>query len=132
MYGVDAPIKCRTSNLPTAGEDTNINLRRTAKNDGTIIVIDGVEKNRSELVKSLLPERLYTKAPGMNPRKEVELFTKWRPLVPMEFQDITCPRPSDEIMAMVKNEIYEKRKGKEAKKMSSKPTTKKRKKPEKC
>merc|ERR1712032_1695723 len=122
-YGDNAPIKCRTSNLPYAEEAIDINLRKTGINDESIIVINGVHNHRSKVVKSLQPERLYTKAPGMNPRKEVELFTKWRPLLPKKYQDVTCPQPSDEVTAMVKAEINYKRKEKEAKKTRSAPPT---------
>ena len=75
-YGDDAPIRCQTSNLPYAEGDIDINLRKTATNDERIIVINGVHNNRIKVVKSLQLEQLYTKAPSMNPQKEVELFTK--------------------------------------------------------
>ena len=45
----------------------------------------------------------------MNPQKEVELFTKWRPLLPKKDQDVTCHKPLYEVMAMVKAEINKKK-----------------------
>ena len=44
------------------------------------------------------------KPPGMKPIKEVELYTKWRPLLPKECQDDTCPKPSEEVMTKIKND----------------------------
>ena len=91
-------------------------MKKTVRNDNSIIVIDGDCMERSNFVKSLTAERRYTNAPGMSEQKEVELFTKWRPHLPIWAQDITCPRPSDEVMARVKAEIVEKRQAREEKK----------------
>ena len=123
-YDDDAPIRCFTSNLPYAEEAIDINFQKTAKNDKRIIVIDGVHNNRRKVVKSLQPEQLYPKAPGMNAQKKFELFTKWRPLLPNKDQDVTCPQPLDEVMAMVKDEINEKKKEKGAKNTKSAPASK--------
>ena len=91
-------------------------MRKTARNDDSVIVVNRVRMDRSDFVKSLTAERLYENAPGMSERKEVELFTKWRPHLPSWAQDITCPCPSDEVMARVKAEIVEKRQAREEKK----------------
>ena len=32
--------------------------------------------------------------PVLDPRKQLELFKKWRPLVPERFHDLMCPEPS--------------------------------------
>ena len=124
LYGNNAPLRCQTSNLPYAEEAIDINLRKTANNDESIIIIDGDRNKRSRVVKNLQPEWLYPKATGTNGRKEVELFAKWRPLLPIQYQDITCPRPLDEVMARVKAEIDEKRKERGAKKKKSAPASK--------
>ena len=116
MYSDDAPIRCWTSNLPYAEEAININFWKTAKNDESIIVIDGINNNRSKVEKSLQPKQLYPKGPSMNAWKEVELFIKWRPLLPKKDQDVMCSKPSDKIMAMVKDEINKKKERKESKK----------------
>ena len=82
---------------------------------------------RSNFVKSLTAERLYENAPGMSEQKEVELFTKWQPHLPFWAQDITCPRPSDEVMARVKAEIIEKRQARDEKKKEKSVPSNKRK-----
>ena len=41
---------------------------------------------------------------GLKPIKQVELFTKWRPMIPEEFRDEICPRPSDDVYDLVKTE----------------------------
>jgi hypothetical protein len=51
------------------------------------------------------------KAPGLRP-KQVELYKKFRPFVPREFWEDTCPRPSDEVLAQVKDKSSKKRKTK--------------------
>jgi hypothetical protein len=44
------------------------------------------------------------KDPGLRPIKQVELYKKFRPFVPCEFWEDTFPRPSDEVLAQVKDE----------------------------
>ena len=56
------------------------------------------------------------KAPGLKPIKQVELYQKWRPLVPEEFADEICPKPPDSILETVKNERAEKKAKKAPKK----------------
>ena len=46
---------------------------------------------------------------GLKPIKQVELYSKWRPLLPEEFRDIMCPRPSDEVINLIKERNREKR-----------------------
>jgi hypothetical protein len=53
------------------------------------------------------------KAPGLRPIKQVELYKKFQPFVPRCNWDKTCPRPSDEVLAMVKIETSERRKQKQ-------------------
>ena len=42
--------------------------------------------------------------PGVPPIKQVELFTKYRALLPEAFRDITCPDPGDEITKKIKSD----------------------------
>ena len=42
--------------------------------------------------------------PGLHAIKHVDLFTKWRQVVPFEFKDITCPEPSQAIKEKAKND----------------------------
>jgi hypothetical protein len=56
---------------------------------------------------------LYTlKAPGLHPIKQVELYKKFLPFVLCKFWEDTCPRPSDEVLARIKDESSKKRKTK--------------------
>ena len=41
-------------------------------------------------------------APGIKSIRQVELATKWRPLVPYQYQDNICPIPSREITVAFK------------------------------
>ena len=53
---------------------------------------------------------------GIKLIKQVELYTKWRPLLPFYVHDDTCPRPSNDIMKKVKDDraakVAKKKKGK--------------------
>ncbi len=42
--------------------------------------------------------------PGLPPIKQVDLFTKWRQIVPFEYKDITFPEPSQEIKDKAKTD----------------------------
>ena len=42
--------------------------------------------------------------PGIPPIKQVELFSKFRGLIPEAFRDVTCPDPGDEIKGKIKSE----------------------------
>jgi hypothetical protein len=45
------------------------------------------------------------KPPGINPYKRVELFLKYRPVIPPEYhQDEFYIKPSDDVLKMVKEE----------------------------
>ena len=52
------------------------------------------------------------KAPEIADIKQVELFTKWRKLIPDSFQDEMCPKPSVEILHKVKRDKAKKAKDK--------------------
>ena len=52
----------------------------------------------------MLQELQPLKAPGLRPIKQVELYSKWGPLLPEEDCLITCPKPKDNIIEMVKKE----------------------------
>jgi hypothetical protein len=57
--------------------------------------------------------------PGLRPIKQVELWKKFRPFVPRQYWDELCPRPSDEVIAQVKDDTAQKRKHKVAKKAAT-------------
>ena len=44
------------------------------------------------------------KEPGIRPIKQVELYQKWRPLLPKEKRDLTCPKPTAEVMTKVRDD----------------------------
>jgi hypothetical protein len=58
--------------------------------------------NRPALLKSSQVDVI--EAPGIPPIKQVELFSKYRALIPEEFRDITCPEPSEDIKNKIKSE----------------------------
>ena len=64
--------------------------------------------------------------PGLRPIKQVELYSKWRPLLPKWAQNTTCPKPSDEVLEVVRkmkrSQTADKRNSKRAKKSVIPPT----------
>ena len=66
--------------------------------------------------------------PGVKPIKQVELYTKWRPVVPEEFRDHICPKPPDHVLELVKKQKAEKQKAKKTpqKKVAKKKVAKKK------
>jgi hypothetical protein len=64
-------------------------------------IINDIEKFRTRSA-ALLPP---IKPPGINPFKQVELFFKYRPVVPPAYhQDKFYIKPSDDVLKMVKEE----------------------------
>ena len=61
-------------------------------------------------------ELLACESPGIPEIKQVEMFTKWRPLLPPYARDLTCPRPSDRVLQNIKDERNTKRRKKEQEK----------------
>ena len=72
------------------------------------------DEERKKFVKEAVPDPL--KAPGLNKLKQVDLFKKWRPLIPPEFQDVTCPKPPEDVMQEVCQERRKKAKDRRQKK----------------
>jgi hypothetical protein len=95
-------ITLRASDLPDA-ETTNYELRKKVKGgaDGRAVLM------ATEL--ESLP------APGLREIKQVELYTKYRPLVPEMYRDELCPKPSDEILKRIAKQKDDKRKSKRSK-----------------
>ena len=71
----------------------------------------------------MLEELKTLKPQPLRPIKQVELYTKWGPLLPKWAAEITCPRPSDEVIKGVK----ENRNKKNRKKAADKKAGQKRK-----
>lgn len=60
---------------------------------------------RKIAISSMLNDLNVLKSPGIRPIKQVELYTKWRTLIPdVNDREETCPRPSDEIIESVKKQ----------------------------
>ena len=49
-------------------------------------------RNRPEYTRNLAPELIGP--PGLNPYKKVSMFEQWAKIIPEEFRDITCPKPT--------------------------------------
>ena len=47
---------------------------------------------------------------ALKPIKQVELWKKWRPLIPKKYRDDTCPKPTDAIINSIKERNREKSK----------------------
>ena len=54
------------------------------------------------------------KKPGLSDQKQVHLYSKWRPLIPIEYQNISCPKPSNDVIQRMKKDLKAKRELKEA------------------
>jgi hypothetical protein len=77
----------------------------------------GQERGDKTRVATMNTFELQTlKALGLRPIEQVELYKKFRPFVPREYWEDTCPRLSDEVLAQVKDELSKKRKIKVTKK----------------
>ena len=59
------------------------------------------EEHNKDL-QSLLPDNIP--APGIPDIKKVELYSKYRPLIPQTFQDTTCPHPGEDILDRIKSQ----------------------------
>ena len=57
---------------------------------------------RAALVKS--PPFIKLKPPGIPPIKQVELFSKYRLLIPESYRDLTCPDPGEDVKVKIKSE----------------------------
>ena len=69
----------------------------------------------------MVPEQVNP--PGLNKLKQVDLYKKWRPLLPPQFRDITCPKPPDTIVLEVREERRTKARHRQQKKKAEKAGT---------
>lgn len=56
-------------------------------------------------LKMLYNKQELIEGPGLAPIKTVQLYTKWRKVLPREYQDITFPEPDKETMEKYKTNI---------------------------
>ena len=82
------------------------NLLPTRRNK---IAVFRSPEERAPLIRNLLTELKNLDPPGLNKEKQVELYSKWRPLLKPENRERTCPKPSDEIIERVKKTKKERR-----------------------
>ena len=52
--------------------------------------------------------------PGLSYMKQVQFYSKWRNLLPLHQQDVTCPKPSREIIKQYKRDTKQKNQLKQA------------------
>ena len=46
--------------------------------------------------------------PGLKPIKKIEMYKKWREIVPIEYWEEICPKPSHELLTIQSKELNEK------------------------
>ena len=61
--------------------------------------------------------------PGLKPIKEIEMYKKWRDIVPKEYWEEICPKPSDELLKIHNEELNAKQTKKYAAKKKRKAPT---------
>jgi hypothetical protein len=74
------------------------------------------KENRNNLGVQL-PKKMI--APGLREVKLVELYTKYRPLIPEQFRDELCPKPSDEVLGNISKQRNDKQKARTKKRMNT-------------
>ena len=91
----------------------------TIKNEKEVTeTINSLFNNATVEDRNVWTQNLKSKFPkicdnkGLPEIKQVELYTKWRHLLPDEYKDIMCPKPDDNILLRVKKERSEKAKTK--------------------
>ena len=64
------------------------------------------QEDRLPLIKNMLTELsdYVLPRPDIVDMKKADLYWKWRPLLPKEYQDITCPHPGDEVLNKIRDE----------------------------
>ena len=95
-------------------------LLPTKRNKKAAYIADPAE--RKSKIANMLDELNVLDAPGLRPIKQVELYTKWRPLLPPHAAAVTCPKPTDEVLNMVRDEKKSKA---AAKRVAKKPKKRK-------
>ena len=89
----DCNTVVRVDNLLPTSTRQNAKAKKMTAND------------RKIAISSMLNNLNVLKSPGIRPIKQVELYTKWRTLIPdVNDREETCPRPSDEILESVKKQ----------------------------
>ena len=92
-------------------------LLPTGKNKKAIV---HTKEDRKRLIANMEADLKQLTSPGLRPIKQVELWKKWGPLLPESAREVTCPKPSDEIIESIKKSNWEKSKFKRAQQVKRK------------
>jgi hypothetical protein len=99
-------VVCKEADIPDAKVHNHNCIKQSFESRSNYPVgktgLEQAIQNRPIYIKSIKPNAI--KPPGINPYKQVELYKNFRPNIDKEFWDITCPKPSAQIMASVKAE----------------------------
>jgi hypothetical protein len=77
---------------------------------------DMTKENRNSHL-AMLPKTMI--APGLHEIKQVELYTKYRPLIPEQYRDELCPKPSDVVIGNISKQQNDKQKARISKQMNT-------------
>jgi hypothetical protein len=115
-YKLEPPLstlKVRTSNLEDADSNEAV-LHKMIKAPPTVILPDDQYQRNDVLLRirqKSMKDDVYSMTmlprPGLRAIKQVELYEKYRPYVPDEFKDETCPEPPPEVMEKHKKDKKE-------------------------
>jgi hypothetical protein len=83
----------------------------------TFIMEKSMSREKRSNLLSQLPKSMI--APGLREIKQVELYTKYRPLVPEQYWDELCPKPSDEVIGNIAKQRNEKQKARISKQINT-------------
>ena len=68
------------------------------------------KENRKRLIANMEADLKKLMPPGLCPVKQVELWKRWGALLPEGAREVTCPKPSDEIIESIVVSNWEKSK----------------------
>lgn len=94
-------LKSKTSN---ADATTQIQSIRCDNKQNTGTIYNAI---RSLHVKYAYRQMKKLSPIGLKPIKQMDLYRKWRPILPQEYKDITCPLPPESVIRQFKKKIIE-------------------------
>jgi hypothetical protein len=122
----DGSVKVNHSFRVQASEGATVVQTKLDESDNIAAISQNIKKGgvtdteRLELLQQV-PDQVNP--PGLNKLKQVDLYKKWRPLLPPRFRDITCPKPPDTIALEVQEERRTKARHRQQKKKAEKAGT---------
>jgi hypothetical protein len=99
-------------------EDSDATKIYTKRSDEAVVEEINIEAplHNRDRFRSLQGYRLtQIPAPGLREIKQVEMYSKFRKFVPVEFRDEICPRPSQQVLENIKKARSEKAKARSEK-----------------